>query len=120
MKRALSLSSVVIAVFGGAALFVSTLPAFAMDMKGTAPPAAAPPGHQTDQPVRGTGVVKAVDKARGTVTLAHDPIKSLNWPAMTMGFKVKDKTLLDNVKPGSKVDFTLVQAGKDYIVTSIK
>jgi len=68
----------------------------------------------------GVGVVKDINAASGVVTLAHEPIKSLNWPAMTMGFKVKDKTLLDNVKPGSKVDFTLVQAGKDYIVTSIK
>jgi Cu(I)/Ag(I) efflux system protein CusF len=68
----------------------------------------------------GVGIVKDINVANGVVTLAHEPIKSLNWPAMTMGFKVKDKTLLDNVKPGSKVDFTLVQAGKDYVVTSIK
>jgi Cu(I)/Ag(I) efflux system protein CusF len=69
---------------------------------------------------QGVGVVKNIDAASGVVTLAHQPIKSLNWPAMTMGFKVKDKTLLENVKVGSKVAFTLVQAGKDYVVTSIK
>jgi Cu(I)/Ag(I) efflux system protein CusF len=68
----------------------------------------------------GVGVIKAIDTASGVVTLDHGPIKSLNWPAMTMGFKVKDKTLLDNAKPGSKVDFTLVQVGKDYVITSIK
>jgi Cu(I)/Ag(I) efflux system protein CusF len=69
---------------------------------------------------QGVGVVKNIDTASGVVTLAHQPIKSLNWPAMTMGFKVKDKALLENVKVGSKVDFTLVQAGKDYVVMSIK
>jgi Cu(I)/Ag(I) efflux system periplasmic protein CusF len=68
----------------------------------------------------GVGVIKEINAARGVVTLAHEPIRSLNWPAMTMGFKVKDKTLLDNIKPGNKVDFTLVQAGKDYVITSIK
>ena len=68
----------------------------------------------------GVGVVKDINVASGVVTLAHGPIKSLNWPAMTMGFKVNDKALLDNVKPGNKVDFTLVQAGKDYVITSIK
>ena len=120
MKRSPSLANAVVAVLGGAALSLSTLPAFAMDMKGTTPPAAAPPGHQTDQPVRGTGVVKAVDKARGTVTLAHDPIKSLNWPSMTMAFKVKDKTLLDSAKTGARVEFTLEKAGNDYTVTSMK
>ncbi|WP_206091120.1 copper-binding protein, partial [Providencia stuartii] len=36
------------------------------------------------------GTVKSVDPAAGTVTLAHGPIKSLNWPSMTMGFAVKN------------------------------
>src|SRR5665213_4244356 len=67
----------------------------------------------------GVGVIKEIDAASGMVTLDHGPIKSLNWPAMTMGFKVKDRALLDNIKPGNKVDFTLVQAGKDYVITSI-
>ena len=69
---------------------------------------------------KGAGVVKSVNPTDGVVTLAHEPIKSLNWPAMTMGFKVKDKVLLDKVKPGDKVEFTLVQAGKDYVITSMK
>ena len=69
---------------------------------------------------KGIGVVKTINKADGVVTLSHEPIKSLSWPAMTMGFKVKDKILLDKIKPGDKVEFTLVQAGKDYVITSIK
>jgi len=69
---------------------------------------------------KGTGVVKDINSRDGVVTLAHEPIRSLNWPAMTMGFKVKDKVLLDKVKPGDKVEFTLVQAGKDYVITSVK
>jgi Cu(I)/Ag(I) efflux system protein CusF len=68
----------------------------------------------------GTGVVKSLDTAKGSITLAHEPIKSLNWPAMTMGFKVMDKSLLNNVKPGDKVQFTMVQSGSDYVVTSLK
>ena len=68
----------------------------------------------------GTGVVKSVDAATGSITLAHEPIRTLNWPAMTMAFKVKDKSLLDKAKPGDKVQFTVVQSGKDYVVTSIK
>jgi Cu(I)/Ag(I) efflux system protein CusF len=39
---------------------------------------------------------------------------------MTMGFKVKDKSLLDKVKPGDKVQFTVVQSGNDYVITSLK
>ena len=68
----------------------------------------------------GTGVVKSIDTANDVVTLVHEPLKTLNWPAMTMSFKVKDKTLLNQVKPGDKVRFTVVQAGKDYVITSMK
>jgi len=77
-------------------------------------------GEKSASTHTGTGVVKSVDAAAGSVTLAHEPIKSLNWPAMTMAFKVKDKKLLDDAKPGKKVQFTVVQSGKEYVVTSIK
>lgn len=39
--------------------------------------------------------VKSVDAKKGTVSLSHDPIQSMNWPAMTMTFKAKDKAMLD-------------------------
>jgi Cu(I)/Ag(I) efflux system protein CusF len=42
-----------------------------------------------------TAVVKSVDTANGKVKLAHEPVKSLNWPAMTMNFSVKDPALFD-------------------------
>ena len=57
--------------------------------------------------VEGTGVVKKIDDKTGSVTIAHDPIKALNWPAMTMPFKVADKVLLAKVKVGAKVRFDL-------------
>jgi Cu(I)/Ag(I) efflux system periplasmic protein CusF len=85
-----------------------------MDMKGTAVDKTAAATY------KGIGVVKNIDAADGKVTLAHEPIRTLNWPAMTMAFKVKDKKLIENVVPGSKVEFTLVQSGKDYVITSIK
>jgi Cu(I)/Ag(I) efflux system protein CusF len=65
-------------------------------------------------------VVKKVDAKTGTVTLAHDPVKSLNWSAMTMGFMVKDKMLLDKLAVGKKVEIEFVQRGKDYVITSVK
>ena len=57
--------------------------------------------------VEGVGVVKKIDAKAGSVTIAHDPIKALNWPAMTMPFKVADKALLAKMKPGAKVRFQL-------------
>ena len=69
---------------------------------------------------KGVGVVKKVDPARSTITLDHGPIKSLNWPGMTMSFTVRDKALLAQAQPGKKVEFEFVQQGKDYQITSVK
>lgn len=57
--------------------------------------------------VEGTGVVKKIDAATGAVTIDHDPIRALNWPAMTMAFKVPDKAVLGQMKVGAKVRFLL-------------
>ena len=53
--------------------------------------------------VEGTGVVKKIDAKSGSVTIAHDPIKALNWPAMTMPFKMADAKLLDGLQPGQTI-----------------
>lgn len=67
-----------------------------------------------------TGIVKSVDPSKGTVTLSHEPVKSLKWPAMTMGFGVKDKALLDKLKEGQKVEVEFVKEGTKYLITSVK
>ena len=66
------------------------------------------------------GTVKKVDAKAGTVMLDREPVKSLNWPAMTMGFKVADKSLLDKLSEGKKVEVEFKQMGKDYVITSVK
>jgi len=76
------------------------------------------PSAQTTHQAKAT--VKSVDPAAGRVTLAHEPIKSLNWPSMTMGFKVKDKALFDKLAVGSQVQVDIVQEGQDYVVTAVK
>ncbi|SRR5258706_16230190 len=66
------------------------------------------------------GVVKKVDAKSGMVTVAHGPVKSMNWPAMTMAFKVKDKALLDKFGAGKEVEFEFAKDGKSYVVESVK
>jgi Cu/Ag efflux protein CusF len=68
----------------------------------------------------GTGIVKKVDAAKGTVSLKHEAITSLNWPAMTMDFPVRDKSLLSSLKPEQVVKFELVQDKGRYVITAIK
>lgn len=62
-----------------------------------------------------TGMVKTVDAKSGLVTLAHEPVKSMNWPAMTMGFQVQNKLAV-----GKKVDSEFVQGTKGCVVTAVK
>ncbi|MEX2953661.1 efflux RND transporter periplasmic adaptor subunit [Serratia fonticola] len=49
------------------------------------------------------GVVEAVDG--GTVTLSHDPVAELQWPAMTMDFTLPAGGLPTGIGIGSKVMF---------------
>jgi Cu(I)/Ag(I) efflux system protein CusF len=69
---------------------------------------------------KAVGVVKKADAKAGTVTLVHDPVKSMNWPAMTMTFQVKDKALMDKLTENKKVEVEFEQRGKDYVITSAK
>ncbi len=69
---------------------------------------------------KGSGTVKGVDAKAGKINLAHGPIASLNWPAMTMDFQVKDPTVLKGVTPGERVEFDIVQAGQSqFVITRI-
>jgi len=66
---------------------------------------------------RGEGSIEAVDASQSTVTLAHGPIASLKWPAMSMDFRIKDPALIRTLKPGQKIDFEFVDAGGgDYLI----
>lgn len=49
------------------------------------------------------GRVVAVDTTNLTVTLEHDAVTELNWPAMTMPFKVADAKFLTGLKPGQSI-----------------
>jgi Cu(I)/Ag(I) efflux system protein CusF len=69
---------------------------------------------------KATGTVKAVDPVKGTVTLAHGPVKTLNWPAMTMTFAVKDKMFFDKLAVDKKVSIDFTKQDKDYVVTAVK
>jgi Cu(I)/Ag(I) efflux system protein CusF len=117
---ALSLSLVITAVFpaeseGMKGMDMKDKDMNGMDMKGMES------GSKAKAKVhKGAGSVTKVDPANGKVTIAHGAVKTMNWAPMTMTFDVKDKTLLNNVEPGAKVEFSFVQSGKDYVITKIK
>ena len=76
-------------------------------------------GAKSQGPHKATGVVKKVDAKAVTVTIDHEPVKTMSWPAMSMTFKVKDKAALAKLGEGKKAEFEFVQEGKDYVVTKV-
>ncbi|HEY6240930.1 MAG TPA: copper-binding protein [Burkholderiales bacterium] len=69
---------------------------------------------------KAAGTVTKVDTASSKVTIAHGPVETLKWSAMTMTFVVKDKALLGMFSSGRKVEFEFVQQGRDYVIVSAK
>jgi Cu(I)/Ag(I) efflux system periplasmic protein CusF len=78
------------------------------------------PSADAKQSHKAKATVKKVDAKGGMVTLAHEPVASLNWPAMTMNFRVKDKMLWNKLADGKKVEVEFVKDGDDFVVTKVK
>ena len=77
-------------------------------------------GMTTAQGHQGKGSVNRVDVKAGKVNLTHEPIASLNWPAMTMDLDVMDKSTLNGLKAGQSVTFNLVEKRKGkYVISEI-
>jgi Cu/Ag efflux protein CusF len=66
------------------------------------------------------GEVRKVDLDKGLVVLRHGDIPNLAMPAMTMGFDVADKKMLDGLKVGDKVQFQAEMVKGRATVTELK
>jgi Cu(I)/Ag(I) efflux system periplasmic protein CusF len=66
------------------------------------------------------GEVRKVDMETKKLTLKHGEIKNLGMPGMTMVFQVKDSSMLEKVKTGDKVRFTVEKIQGTYTITSLE
>ena len=66
-----------------------------------------------------TGEITAIDPAGGKVTLKHEPIPGVGWPAMTMTFTATTTAPLAGLKVGDKVKFSVRIEGDKNMVTAI-
>jgi Cu(I)/Ag(I) efflux system protein CusF len=80
------------------------------------------PGGTGDssQVATGRGVIQSVDQAAGEVTIKHGPLPALNMMAMTMSYRVKDRSRLVSLQPKQEVEFTVGYDGSEYVITEIK
>jgi Cu(I)/Ag(I) efflux system membrane fusion protein len=69
---------------------------------------------------RAEGTVRALDVKSGTLSIAHGPVETLKWPAMTMDFKAANQTLLTGLQPGTGVAFEFVERSPgEWVITKI-
>lgn len=66
------------------------------------------------------GTVKKVDAKAKKVTIIHEELKSLEMPAMTMVFRVKDDAMLAKLKEGASIEFVAERVEGKITVTEIK
>lgn len=66
------------------------------------------------------GEVRGIDKAAGKVTIKHGPMPKFDMPPMTMAYRVKDKSMLDQLKPGDKIKFDVDGAGGAFTVLRLE
>ena len=85
-------------------------------------PSATPqpsPSPVIGKPYFGTGQIKIINRKEAWVEIDHDEIKDL-MPPMTMEYWIKDRTLLNSVRVGDVVDFTVVETGKGEYITKLR
>ncbi|NBC31102.1 MAG: efflux RND transporter periplasmic adaptor subunit [Alphaproteobacteria bacterium] len=69
----------------------------------------------------GTGTIHAVMRADRKVSLSHDPIDALGWPAMTMDLPFADTVESHAIPLETPVEFDLARGeGAMYVITAIR
>ncbi|EPW3921588.1 cation efflux system protein CusF [Enterobacter sichuanensis] len=75
----------------------------------------------SEQVITGTGIVKDIDLTNKKVTISHEAIPEIGWPAMTMRFTfMQADANITALKVGSHVNFSFVQQGNLSVLKSIK
>lgn len=83
------------------------------------PDPAQPPGA-AQKTASGSGLVQAIDKENGVVTIKHGPMPALNMMAMTMSYPVRDRNQIAGLQPAQRVEFRVSYDGNDYLITEIR
>ena len=88
------------------------------------PTTATPQAVATSSPIEdgdypGKGTVTKINDTLGSVEMDHDDIPGL-MPAMRMEFYVSDKKLLNGLKVGDPVEFTIRYKGGSETIVKLK
>jgi Cu/Ag efflux protein CusF len=103
-----------------AVLLIGTNLAFQADADASEKRAAGKEVKSVAGPVWTDGEVLRVDKGRGSVTIKHGPMPKFDMPAMAMPYQVKDKSALDQLKPGDRIRFDADSVGGVFTVVRLE
>lgn len=70
--------------------------------------------------VSAVGVVQQTRPEQGKVKINHEAIPALDWPPMSMFFRVRDKALLEGIAVGDKVRFELEKGATGLEITRME
>ena len=65
------------------------------------------------------GVVQGIDKNNARIKLTHEPVAALGWPKMTMFFRLKDASLMDQLNEGDKIEFALEKSPSGFVISTL-
>lgn len=107
--------SLIVTLLAGMAAF--SLPASANETHHNSSVSASP----VSQPVTdAVGTVRGIDAENKKITIDHDAIASLGWPAMRMRFTyTEDAPQFTDLKEGDKVSFSFIQQENISLLQSI-
>lgn len=66
------------------------------------------------------GTVKKVTADKGKVSVAHEELKNLEMPAMTMVFRTATPEMLDQLKAGQEIEFVAERVNGKLTITKLK
>ena len=67
------------------------------------------------------GTLDDIDITTGTLLITHEPVASLNWPAMTMEFVPSDEAVAKAAQPGDAIRFEFIERKPgEWVVTAIE
>ena len=64
-------------------------------------------------------VVRGVMPDEHKLRLEHDPIPELDWPSMTMNFRVHGRVAIDHLEAGQSIHFAMVKEGDAWVIEQV-
>jgi Cu/Ag efflux protein CusF len=92
----------------------------AVSLLGIAAVAVAATSASAGEGATATGTVNSIDVGAHKINITHDPVPALDWPGMTMDFRLAEGAELTGVEPGARVRFEISRgSGAMYQVDSV-